>query len=290
MSDGTDVQCSDEKLLKLLNRLRLSAEKGWHRAEKEILLPLICEKFGITPPHAIPEKKNIVVYKRDPDALAERRPLAHERISNPAVLPPDGQTATFRHVLVKKSGIAGLGLFAGEDIPGYVPIIQYVGEIKRESAATIGRHGDVWREQRGLPTYVFSIDDRYVIDSTSKGNIARYANHSCQGNCLVEQHDDKLYIYSRRFIRKGTELTYDYALPYDPNAKDPCNCGTKKCRGSLHLPKPMAPPMEEEVEVTDALFKPDCPSFAKLSACRSRRRTKLVCSSLCGAGSLRLVT
>lgn len=60
-----------------------------------------------------------------------------------------------------------------------------------------------------------------------------------------------------------SELTYDYALPYDPNAKGPCNCGAKKCRGSLHLPKPMAPPMEEEVEVTDALFKPDCPSFVK---------------------------
>lgn len=96
---------------------------------------------------------------------------------------------------------------------------------------------------------------------------------------MVEQIDDRLYIFSRCFIRRGSgasrscrcgplytisELTYDYSLPFDPTADDPCYCRAKNCRGSLHLLKPMEQPAEEEVELTDMIFKPDRPLHAKI--------------------------
>lgn len=35
--------------------------------------------------------------------------------------------------------------------------------------------------KRGLGCYMFALDDGRVIDATTRGNVARYINHSCGG-------------------------------------------------------------------------------------------------------------
>src|SRR5215203_4944288 len=115
----------------------------------------------------------------------------------------------------------------------------------------IGYRGELitWKEALKRPdtdpdnpfhTFFFSLDDGRVIDATVRGNAARWINHSCGPNCETEEDDDcRVYIYARRDIEKGEELTYDYKLSVDGklNKKEraflECRCGKKKCRGTM---------------------------------------------------------
>lgn len=55
-----------------------------------------------------------------------------------------------------------------------------------------------------------------------------YVNHSCDGNCWYD--GDKRIIASRN-IKKGEEISYDYALTESNHYfKLNCQCGTSKCR------------------------------------------------------------
>ncbi len=56
-----------------------------------------------------------------------------------------------------------------------------------------------------------------------------YFNHSCDGNIGFDNKGDFVAI---RKIKKGEELTYDYALAEsNPKFKMRCRCNSKNCRG-----------------------------------------------------------
>jgi SET domain-containing protein len=142
---------------------------------------------------------------------------------------------------VKASGVHGKGVFARTRIPAGEKIIEYKGEriaweeaLERAEAAghALGH------------TYFFSLADGNVIDGASKGNAARYINHSCEPNCEPLEHDNgRVYIYALQDIEAGEELSYYYALIYDgrhtPSVKRafPCHCGAPTCSGSMLAPK-----------------------------------------------------
>jgi SET domain-containing protein len=56
---------------------------------------------------------------------------------------------------------------------------------------------------------------------------------------VVQYENDRIFIETRREIRPGEELTYDYNLqlgePHTAAAKreNPCFCGSRRCRGTL---------------------------------------------------------
>ena len=55
-----------------------------------------------------------------------------------------------------------------------------------------------------------------------------YLNHSCDGNVGFDEDGD---FVARRPIRKGDELTYDYALAEsNPRFRMECRCGSAHCR------------------------------------------------------------
>ena len=62
------------------------------------------------------------------------------------------------------------------------------------------------------------------------GNIARFVNHSCRGNCYVQIIDGVIWIRASRAIRKGEELTYNYHT--EGAAEIPCKC-RPGCQGML---------------------------------------------------------
>src|ERR1700730_12995531 len=68
----------------------------------------------------------------------------------------------------------GLGLFAIRPIKKREKITEYKGP--RVSAEEAGR-----LERRGN-RYLYEINPRVTIDGTPRGNVARYANHSCNPN------------------------------------------------------------------------------------------------------------
>jgi SET domain-containing protein len=88
-------------------------------------------------------------------------------------------------------------------------------------------------------TFLFAIDDDVVVDAAVDDYVAKWINHSCDPNCDAVIDDGRIWIETIRPIRKGEELAYDYAyvLPerHTEAAKRrfPCNCGARKCRGTI---------------------------------------------------------
>jgi SET domain-containing protein len=88
-------------------------------------------------------------------------------------------------------------------------------------------------------TFLFDIGDGCVIDGAVSGNSARWINHSCNPNCVLELDGQKIFIRARRRIDAGEELSIDYALVGDEKMsralreRYACHCGARQCRGSM---------------------------------------------------------
>ena len=138
---------------------------------------------------------------------------------------------------VRNSGIHGRGVFATRTIRKGTVIIEYRGRRTTWDAAIEQPDSD---PSNPTHTFFFSLSDGRVIDAGRRGNAARWINHSCAPNCLTFEDDDgRVFIESRRTIRAGDELTYDYRLQVDERvtrklrAEYACRCGAKRCRGTL---------------------------------------------------------
>jgi SET domain-containing protein len=140
----------------------------------------------------------------------------------------------------RTSAIQGTGAFAIRNIRKGTRIIEYLGERiswrtadKRYDDDKMGRHH----------TFLFTVDDKIVIDGARKGNDARFLNHSCDGNCEAVSDRKRIFIETRRSIKAGEELLYDYQYERtdDHTEEDErlyvCRCGSPKCRGSILAPK-----------------------------------------------------
>src|SRR4030095_12278434 len=130
-------------------------------------------------------------------------------------------------VWVHKSRIAGLGLFAAQDIKQGTRILPYIGEkiAKAESARRLAQGND----------YIFTFNDRYDIDGKVLRNTARYSNHSCDPNCEVAKKTRTILLVALRAITAGEELTFNYGYEYHPEEyKDfPCRCSATQCCGYI---------------------------------------------------------
>uniref|UniRef100_A0A1I8A2X1 [histone H3]-lysine(4) N-trimethyltransferase n=1 Tax=Steinernema glaseri TaxID=37863 RepID=A0A1I8A2X1_9BILA len=143
----------------------------------------------------------------------------------------------FRKKMIKfaRSKIHGWGLYAMEAIAADEMIVEYVGELIRPAIAD---EREKSYEKRGIgSSYLFRIDRDSVIDATKKGNFARFINHSCQPNCYARvvtlEGEKRIVIYSKTYIDKGDEITYDYKFPIEEE-KIECLCGAPQCRRFLN--------------------------------------------------------
>ncbi len=120
-------------------------------------------------------------------------------------------------VVVKRSH-AGLGLFAGEEIPKGACIIEYKGRtISSEEVYT------------SRSKYLFEVNKRKTIDGTMRSNTARYINHSCRPNSEIEIRNKRVFVMARRKIKEGEEFSYDYGKEYWNDYIKPKGCSCEKC-------------------------------------------------------------
>ncbi|MBL6750025.1 MAG: SET domain-containing protein [Nevskia sp.] len=148
-----------------------------------------------------------------------------------------------RSILVRRSPIHGNGVFAAADLPAGKSLIQYRGRLLSHAQADRRFSGNVDTGH----TFLFVLNDRYVIDASVDGNAARWINHSCAPNCepvLLESRAgdpaaDRIFIETLRPIRAGEELTYDYGIelsvPHTARMKRlwACRCGAGACTGTI---------------------------------------------------------
>ncbi|HKB12145.1 MAG TPA: SET domain-containing protein-lysine N-methyltransferase [Vicinamibacterales bacterium] len=125
---------------------------------------------------------------------------------------------TLPKIVRRRSPVHGFGVFAAERIPKNKRIIDYAGELIRTQDSEE-------REERYLAegcVWVFRINRNWSRDANVGGNIARFINHSCTPNCWFEVVDKTIWIRAGREIRRGEELTYDYAIIGERTI--PCRC------------------------------------------------------------------
>ena len=82
-----------------------------------------------------------------------------------------------------KSAIHDWGLFAMEYIGADEYVIEYVGVVIRPNLSDVREKR---YEKQGIgSSYLFRIDQDYVVDATKCGNLARFINHSCDVSSLL---------------------------------------------------------------------------------------------------------
>ena len=141
---------------------------------------------------------------------------------------------------LRTSTIQGTGAFATRTIRKGTRIIEYLGQ--RISWRTADKRYDDEKMSRHH-TFLFTVDDKMVIDAAVHGNEARFINHSCDPNCEAINDRKRIFIEAIKTIPAGTELVYDYQYERtdDHTAEDErfykCRCGSPKCRGTILAPK-----------------------------------------------------
>lgn len=135
---------------------------------------------------------------------------------------------------VFRSDIHGRGLFCLRDIEAGEMVIEYAGEVIRN---TLTDNREKYYQSKGIGCYMFKVDDNFTVDATVKGNAARFINHSCEPNCYSRVVDilgkKHIIIFAFRRIPQGEELTYDYKFPIE-DEKIHCHCLARRCRKYLN--------------------------------------------------------
>ena len=141
-----------------------------------------------------------------------------------------------KYFAIRRSGVHGKGAFALKDIRKGTRLVEYVGE-NITPAESDRRYDDT--KVKDHHTFLFSVDNRKVIDATYGGNDSRFINHSCDPNCDAVIENRRVYIEANRTIRKGEELAYDYNYERTPRTTKAdeklykCLCGSPNCRGTI---------------------------------------------------------
>jgi uncharacterized protein len=141
-----------------------------------------------------------------------------------------------KSIKMRRSKIHGNGVFATREIPAGKRIVEYKGE-----RITWRQADKRYPDDPDGPshTFLFSVNDKVVIDANHQGNVARWINHSCEPNCEAVEDDERIFIEATRAIEPGEELTYEYNITFDERhtkalkQRYACICGKKGCRGTL---------------------------------------------------------
>lgn len=123
-------------------------------------------------------------------------------------------------VLRVRRSSAGLGLFTEQPIEKGGFIIEYTGTVlsRKESDRRGGK-------------YLFETNYNRFIDGSARSNTARYINHSCKPNCEIDIRRGRIYVFAKRNITAGEELSYDYEEEYFNEYIKPHGCRCRTCRG-----------------------------------------------------------
>lgn len=133
-------------------------------------------------------------------------------------------------VRVRTSKIQGKGVFVGRDFA------------KGEAVLKLDDSDPVPDRSKLRPEEAPEIDV-FIGDDGEKKVVftkppERYINTSCNSNVIVrtEMKRGTRRVLALRALRKGEEITFDYAINSDEEWEIPlpCNCGSRNCRGVIH--------------------------------------------------------
>jgi SET domain-containing protein len=114
----------------------------------------------------------------------------------------------------------GLGLITLKAISKGTRIIEYFGPLVPNEEV-----------EKRTGKYFFELNDKFSVDGSPRDNIARYINHSCRPNAeAIISRNERIWIWAKRDIKAGEELTYDYGKDYFDNVIKPMGCRCVRCQ------------------------------------------------------------
>lgn len=130
--------------------------------------------------------------------------------------------------IIKKAGKKGEGLFALKNFNAG-NIILKCNYSKRKDLIHKRDIQKLSKEDQNHLDYVGR--NMYVVDYSSISKI----NHSCNPNAYSKYKNLKQkYVVALKPIKKGEEITVDYAIDAADNWKMKCYCGSKNCRKIIY--------------------------------------------------------
>jgi SET domain-containing protein len=128
-----------------------------------------------------------------------------------------GMVEENRRYAVKRAA-TGLGLFAVRPFAAGRRIIEYLGPVVTSDVVANSRK-----------RYFFELDEEYAIDGSARSNLARYINHSCRPNAEAFITGKRIWIWSKRAIKAGEQITIDYGKQYFDDYIRPVGCKCERC-------------------------------------------------------------
>jgi uncharacterized protein len=128
-------------------------------------------------------------------------------------------------LIIRSSAIHAAGCYATTSFRKGARVAEYTGpRLSKDEADSSNEESPI--------TYLFGLGDgSMVIDGHC---MAMFINHSCDPNCETREVKGRVWVTAIRNIKPGEEITYDYCLYDGGDDEALCNCGAKKCRGTMY--------------------------------------------------------
>ena len=133
--------------------------------------------------------------------------------------------AGFMGLIIRSSAIHAAGCYTTTAVRKGTRVAEYAGpRLSKDEADSAN--------EDALITYLFGLGDgSMVIDGHC---MAMFINHSCEPNCETREIRGRVWVTAIRDIAPGEEITYDYCLYDGGDDEAVCNCGAKRCRGTMY--------------------------------------------------------
>lgn len=110
-----------------------------------------------------------------------------------------------KHLRLGRSAIHGWGLFSEAKVAANDMVIEFVGEVVSQKVSE--KREKKYLESGLGSSYLFSLDNGFVVDGTKRGNMSRFINHSCTPNVASKIRDvdgsPRIFFFASRDIEAG---------------------------------------------------------------------------------------
>lgn len=127
----------------------------------------------------------------------------------------------------------GFGLRAVVDLDVGEFIMEYVGEVV--DPKDFRRRAKEYSKDKNRHYYFMALKSDQIIDATTKGNVSRFINHSCDPNAETQKWtvngELRIGFFNKKFISAGEEITFNYHFQRYGKEAQKCFCEAPNCCG-----------------------------------------------------------